>query len=166
MEKSSTELNTDDEMNHTPECLAESLKKVVIDESKNMVQEPPQLKPDTPKIPLKQWVYKYLLNDSFTDSIVGMYDSNNKAVRIMIDLVKKDIINYIDLYQKKILQGESIEENRNYLSLIKNLLYQYRNIENSRNTCIMLEGKSVNRYRIMMVKEDEQEPDESDYLNF
>jgi hypothetical protein len=185
MEKSSTDVNTDDEIVtssieietlngnlevHTPECIAESLKKVVIDETKNTVQEAPketvQLKPDTPKIAVKQFEYKYLLTDSFTDSTIGLYPNNRVATEIMINLVKKDILLYIDMYQKKILIGESIEENRECLSVIKNLMYHYRTIEQSMNTSIMLENKAVSRYRIMCLKVDDRDVDESNYFNF
>jgi hypothetical protein len=34
------------------------------------------------------------------------------------------------------------------------------------NTSIMLEDKTVNRFRIMCLKVDEREVDESDYFNF
>jgi len=181
MEKSSTDVSTDNEVIttsmeietlngnlevHTPDCLAESLKKVVIDESKNTVQEAPQLKPDTPKIAIKQFEYKYLLTDSLTDSTIGLYPSNKVATGVLIELVKKDILLYIDMFQKKILIGESIEENRNSLSLIKNLIYQYRTIEQTMNTSIMLENKMINRYRIMSLKVDEREVDEGDFYNF
>ena len=159
-------MNTDDEIKHTPECLAESLKKVVIDETKNTVQEAPQLKPDTPKIAVKQYIYKFVLTDSLTDSIIGIYPTNKIATTLMIELVKKDISLYVDMYQKKILIGESVEENRDSLAVIKNLMYQYKTIEQSMNTSIMLENKAINRYRIMCIKEDQRDVDESDYFNF
>jgi hypothetical protein len=161
------------EIEHTLECVAESLKKVVIDETKNTIQEAPkppeetvQLKPDTPKIAVKQFDYKYLLTDSFTDSTIGLYPTNKIANEIMIGLVKKDILLYIDLYQKKILMGESIEENRDYLAIIKNLMYQYNTIEQSMNTSILLDNKAVSRYRVMCLKVDDREVDESNYFNF
>jgi len=177
MEKSSTDVNTDDEivtssmeMEHTPECIAESLKKVVIDETKNTVQEAPketvQLKPDTPKIAVKQYDYKFLVTDTLTDSTVGIYNSNKVATGVIIELVKKDILLHIDMQQKKILIGESIEENRSSLSLIKSLIYQYKTIEQSLNTSIMLEDKTVNRYRVMCLKVDDREVDESSFFSF
>lgn len=186
MEKSSTELNTDDEMNqitnltgeleiHSSECKAEASRKVSIDESKNTVQQLPisggqggvlPLKPDTPKISLPQFEYKFLLVDSFTDSTIGLYNTNKIATGVMIELVKKDILLHIDMYQKKILIGESIEENRDSLAVIKSLMYQYRSIEQSMNTFIMLDGKSINRYRIMALKVDDRDVDESNYFNF
>jgi hypothetical protein len=187
MEKSSTDVNTDDEIKHTPECVAENekftsidieelgkaVKKLVIDETKNTVQEAPkapqetvQLKPDTPKIAVKQFDHKFLLVDSFTDSTIGLYPSNKVANTIMIELVRKDILLYIDMYQKKILIGESVEENRDSLAVIRNLLYQYRTIEQSMNTSIMLENKAISRYRIMCLKVDDREVDESNYFNF
>ena len=180
MEKSSTDLNTDDEivtssmeMEHTPECIAESLKKVVIDETKNTVQEAPkppqetvQLKPDTPKIALPQFDYKFLVTDTLTDSTVGIYPSNKVATGVIIELVKKDILLHIDMQQKKILLGDSIDVNKTALSLIKNLIYQYKTIEQSLNTSIMLEDKSVNRYRIMCLKVDDREVDESSFFSF
>jgi len=183
MEKSSTEINTDDEMNqianltgeleiHSSECIAEASRKVSIDESKNTVQEiptpppAPVLKPDTPKLSLPQFEYKFLLVDSFTDSTVGLYNTNKIATGVMIELVKKDILLHIDMYQKKILIGESIEENRDSLAVIKSLMYQYRSIEQSMNTFIMLDGKAINRYRIMALKVDDRDVDESNYFNF
>jgi hypothetical protein len=185
MEKSSTDVNTDDELVttsmeietlngnlevHTPDCLAEKVKAVTIDETKNTVQEAPkekvQLKPDTPKIAIKQFEYKFLVTDSFTDSTIGLYPNNKVATCVIIELVKKDILTYIDMYQKKILIGESVEENRECLAVIKNLMYQYKTIDQSMNTAIMLENKAVNRYRIMCLKVDEREVDESDFFNF
>jgi hypothetical protein len=184
MEKSSTDVNTDHELVtssieletlngnlevHTTECLSEKVKAVTIDETKNTVQEAPktvQLKPDTPKIALQQFEYKFLVTDSFTDSTVGLYDSNKKATSVIIELVKKDILLYIDMHQKKILTGDSIEVNRISLSIIKNLAYQYRTIEQSMNTCILLDGEAKNRYRVMSVKVNDTEVDESDFLYF
>lgn len=181
MDKSSTdEIHTDDET-HSMECIADTLKKVSIDESKNTVQQlpisggqggvlesppVPELKPDTPKLAFKQYTYKFLLTDTFTDSTIGLYKSNKTANLVMIELVKKDLLNYIDIFQKKILNGESIEENRNYLSQIKHHMYHYRTIEQSLNTCVLLDGKPINRYRIIMLKEDQDDVDESDYFNF
>lgn len=164
MDKSSTsEIHTDDEV-HTVECIADTLKKVSIDESKNTVQPAPPLKPDTPKIAVKQWSYKFLLTDTLTDSVVGLYPTNKAATLVVIELVKKDLINYVNDFQLKILKGESIEENRMYLANIKHLTYQYNTIEQSLNTSITIDNKTTSRYKILCLKENEPEVDESDFV--
>jgi len=175
MDKSSTsEIHTDDE-NYSMECIADTLKKVSIDESKNTVQQLPisggqgaalPLKPDTPKIAVKQWSYKFLLTDTLTDSVVGLYPSNKAATLVVVELVKKDLINYVNDFQLKILKGESIEENRMYLANIKHLTYQYNTIEQSLNTSITIDNKTTSRYKILCLKEDEREVDESDFVMF
>jgi hypothetical protein len=173
MDKSSTdEIHTDDE-NHSMGCIADTLKKVSIDESKNTVQQLPisgsqggvlPLKPDTPKIAVKQWTYKFLLTDTLTDSVVGLYPTNKAATLVAIELVKKDLISYVNDFQLKILKGESIEENRMYLANIKHLTYQYNTIEQSLNTSITIDNKTTSRFKILCLREDNSEVDESDYV--
>jgi hypothetical protein len=149
-------------------------RQVTFDENQNTFKEipvlppsPPELKPDTPKIPMKQYQYKFLVTDTYTDSIVGLYPSNKIATKVIIDLVKQDIMIYIEDYNKKILHGESIEENRQYLGMIKALTYQYKTIDDSLQTFIQMEdGMAKNRYRIVMVKEDEREVYNVDFTNF
>jgi len=151
-------------------------RQVTFDENQNTVKEIPalppsppehQLKPDTPKIPVKQYQYKFLVTDTYTDSIVGLYPSNRTATKVIIDLVKQDIMVYIEDYNKKLLYGESIEENRRYLAMIKALTYQYKTINDSLQTFIQMEdGMAKNRYRIIMIKEDEREISNVDFTYF
>jgi len=151
-------------------------RQVTFDENQNTVKEipalppsppEPQLKPDTPKIPIKQYQYKFLVTDTYTDSIVGLYPTNKIATKVIIDLVKQDIMIYIEDYNKKLLHGESIEENRQYLAMIKALTYQYKTIEDSLQTFIQMEdGMAKNRYRIVMIKEDEREISNVDFTYF
>jgi hypothetical protein len=151
---------------HSPECIAETMKKVTIDESKNTSSDQPvELKPDTPKIPVKQFSFKFLLTDTFTDSIIGLYPTNRIATNVMIDLVKEDLMLYVDYFKKNILFGESVEDNRNHLSNIKQLLYQYNTIEQSQNTSVMIDGEVKNRYRITIVKENNTEISTTDFIN-
>jgi len=151
-------------------------RQVTFDENQNTVKEipalppsppEPQLKPDSPKIPMKQYTYKFLVTDTYTDSVVGLYPSNKVATKVIIDLVKDDILVYINDYNQKLLHGESIEENRENLAMIKALTYQYKTIDDSLQTFIqMKDGMAKNRYRIVMIKEDEREISNVDFTYF
>ena len=83
---------------------------------------------------------------------------------VAIELVKKDLINYVNDFQLKILKGESIEENRSYLANIKHLTYQYNTIEQSLNTSVTIDNKTTSRFKILCLREDNSEVDESDYV--
>jgi hypothetical protein len=150
-----TEINTDDE-------LSNKVKKVVINE----VKEISALKPDTPKIAVAQYQYKYLVSDTLTDSVVGLYPTNKIANSVIIELVKEDLRTLIMDFKIKILHGESIEENQNFLQDIKQYIYQLNTIEQSLQTFVMMDGKAINRYKIIVVRENFTDVDESNFLRF
>ena len=150
---------------HTPECIAETMKKVSIDENQNIVREIPALKPDTPKIPLPQFEHKYLVIDTYTDNTVGLYKSNKKAVEVIKKLVKDDLHMLMLDERMKILRNESVEENRVSLQNIKQWIYHINTIDQSHNTMYMIDGKVMNRYRIHVVKEGDEDVDESNFYN-
>ena len=150
---------------HTPDNITDTMKKVSIDENKNEVKEIPALKPDTPKIALPQIIWKFLVVDTYTDSTIGLYQSNKIAVSVIISLVKEDLQTYINDYRLKILNGESIEDNRVHLANLKQCIYHLNTIDHSLNTAVLLDGKVLNRYKILCVKEGQKEINESDYLN-
>jgi hypothetical protein len=152
---------------HTDDELVNTVKKVVIDESKNTIQDAPipALKPDTPKIALPQFEYKYLVIDTFTDNSIGLYKSNKIAVEVVKNLVKDDLNVLILSERMKILQNDSVEENRQALQNIKQWIYHVNTIDQNNNTMYMIDGKVVNRYRIHVVKEGDKDVDESNYSN-
>jgi hypothetical protein len=150
---------------HTPECIAETMKSVSIDENKNIVREIPTLKPDTPKIPLPQFEYKYLVIDTFTDNTVGLYKSNKVAVEIVKNLVKDDLNVLMFDERIKILRNDSVEENRQSLQNIKQWIYHLNTIDQNNNTMFMIDGKIMNRYKIHVIKEGDKDVDESNFTN-
>jgi len=150
---------------HTPECIAETMKSVSIDENKNIVREIPTLKPDTPKIPLPQFEYKYLVIDTFTDNTVGLYKSNKVAVEVVKNLVKDDLNVLMFDERIKILRNDSVEENRQSLQNIKQWIYHLNTIDQNNNTMFMIDGKIMNRYKIHVVKEGDKDVDESNFYN-
>jgi hypothetical protein len=163
------EINTDDELNNT-------VKKVVIDESKNTIHKQeappaptpapaPTLKPDTPKIPLPQTTYKFLLVDTLTDSTIGIYKSNQLANNVVKKLIKDDLQIIINNERLKIILGESVDDNRNSLANIKHCLYQFNTIDQSSNTMLSFDGKNINRYKIMCVMEGVDDVDETNFYN-
>jgi len=138
-------------------------KKVVINEEKNQVIEPP--KGQSEKIDLSA-KYRFVVLDTLTESIVGLYKSNNIAVSVVINLVKKDLETLVQDNRIKILHGESIEENRNYLSIIKQALYQIKTIEQSKMTHMIVGERNINRYKILMVEDDERDRSEVNLIQY
>jgi hypothetical protein len=136
-------------------------KKVVINEEKNQVIGPPSGQSEKIDLSAK---YRFLVLDTLTESIVGLYKSNNVAVNVVTKLVKKDLESLVQEHRIKILNGESIEENRNSLSVIKQALYQIKTIEQSKMTHMIVGSRSINRFKILMVEDDERERSESDLI--
>jgi hypothetical protein len=136
-------------------------KKVVINEEKNQVIGPPSGQSEKIDLSAK---YRFIVLDTLTESIVGLYKSNNVAVNVVIKLVKKDLETLVQEHRIKILNGESIEENRNSLSIIKQALYQIKTIEQSKMTHMIVGSRSINRFKILMVEDDERERSETDLI--
>ena len=136
-------------------------KKVVINEEKNQVIGPPSGQSEKIDLSAK---YRFVVLDTLTESIVGLYKSNNVAISVVMKLVKKDLELIVQEHRIKILNGESIEENRISLSVIKQSLYQLKTIEQSKMTHMLIGGRTVNRYKILMVEDDERERTESDLI--
>jgi hypothetical protein len=134
---------------------------VTINEEKNQVIGPPSGQSE--KIDLSS-KYRFIVLDTLTESIVGLYKNNNVAISVVMKLVKKDLELVVQDHRIKILNGESIEENRNSLAVIKQSLYQLKTIEHSKMTHMIIGDKSVNRYKILMVEDDERERTESDLI--
>jgi hypothetical protein len=138
-------------------------KKVVINEEKNQVIGPPSGQSEKIDLSAK---YRFLVLDTLTESVVGLYKSNNVAVKVIINLIKKDLETVVLDNRIKILNGESIEENRNYLQIIKQALYQMKTIEQSKMTHMIIGDKSINRYKILMVEDGEREVSETDLISY
>ena len=147
-------------MSETEEIKTEE-KKVVINEEKNQVIGPPSGQSEKIDLSAK---YRFIVLDTLTESIVGLYKSNNVAVNVVIKLVKKDLETLVQEHRIKILNGESIEENRNSLSIIKQALYQIKTIEQSKMTHMIVGSRSINRFKILMVEDDERERSETDLI--
>ena len=110
--------------------------------------------------------YNFSLLDSLTDSIIGVYSSNQKATNTAIELVKQDLLLLINYYRTQILLGfeaDTKNENKDLLAQLKQYLYQYKNIKLSNQLHITMGDKNVLRYIIRMVKtnEDDSSIDES-----
>ena len=110
--------------------------------------------------------YNFILLDSLTDSIIGVYSSNQKATNTAIELVKQDLLLLINYYRTQILLGfeaDTKNENKDLLAQLKQYLYQYKNIKLSNQLHITMGDKNVLRYIIRMVKtnEDDSSIDES-----
>ena len=107
----------------------------------------------------------FVLIDTFTNSIVGIYNSNNKATRVAIKLVKKNLYLLIKNEKDRLLMSEdTIEEKRKTLSLLKSYIYHYKTIEQSNQIHIITEDKNILRYVIRMV--DQTEDEDVDEENF
>ena len=109
---------------------------------------------------------KSIVNFNSDPSVVGLYKSNNVAVSVIIKLVKKDLETLVQEHRIKILNGESIEENRNSLQIIKQSLYQIKTIEFTKMTHIIIGDRSINRFKIIMVEDDERERTEVDLISY
>ena len=114
----------------------------------------------------KNYKYNFILLDSLTDSIIGVYSSNQKATNTAIELVKQDLLLLINYYRTQILLGfeaDTKNENKDLLAQLKQYLYQYKNIKLSNQLHITMGDKNVLRYIIRMVKtnEDDSSIDES-----
>ena len=145
-----------------PEVKVEE-KKVVINEEKNQVIGPPSGQSEKIDLSAK---YRFIVLDTLTESIVGLYKSNNIAVSVVIKLVKKDLETLVQDNRIKILHGESIEENRNYLSIIKQALYQIKTIEQSKMTHMIIGERTINRYKVLMIEDGERDISEVDLINY
>jgi len=138
-------------------------KKVVINEEKNQVIGPPSGQSEKIDLSAK---FRFLVLDTLTESVVGLYKSNNVAVNVIIKLVKKDLETLVQEQRIKILNGESIEENRDSLQIIKQSLYHIKTIEQSKMTHMIIGNRSINRYKILMVEDDERERTEVDLISY
>jgi organic radical activating enzyme len=110
--------------------------------------------------------YNFILLDNLTDSIIGVYSSNQKATNTALELVKQDLSLLINYYRTQILLGfeaDTKNENKDLLAQLKQYLYQYKNIKLSNQLHITMGDKNVLRYIIRMVKtnEDDSSIDES-----
>jgi hypothetical protein len=138
-------------------------KKVVINEEKNQVIGPPAGQSEKIDLSAK---YRFLVLDTLTESVVGLYKSNNVAVNVITKLVKKDLETLVQEHRIRILNGESIEENRISLSVIKQALYQIKTIDHSKMTHIIIGDRNVNRYKILMCHDDERDITEEDLISY
>ena len=110
----------------------------------------------------KNLKYNFVLIDKLTDSIIGVYSSNQKATNTAVELIKQDLLLLINYYRTQILIGiedDSKTENKDLLSQLKQYLYQYRTIKMSNQLHITMGDKNVLRYIIRMVRTNEEDLD-------
>jgi len=164
-----TEVKITEEIKSDSNCYNDMIKEQIKEAEQKKVSfnpiltEPP--KNDSPKIDLSFKV-AYVVLDKFTDSIVGVYSSNKKATTNIIKLIKTDLEAVIIDNRKKLLTGESVEENQISLQNIRQSLYHYKTIEQTGMMHILLNNESKFRYRIIVSKFNEDVDDESGFNSF
>ena len=117
------------------------------------------------KVSLAKKLY-FVLIDTFTNSIVGIYNSNNKATRVAIKLVKKNLYLLIKNEKDRLLMSEeTITEKRKSINLLKSYLYHYKTIDQSNQIHIITDKENVLRYVIRMVDQtDDEDIDEENFV--
>jgi hypothetical protein len=89
-------------------------------------------------------MYLFILFDTFSKSIMGIYD-DEKIVKQQINiLVRKDIGNEISNYRYKILDEINAGKRQEYCMIVENLQVQ-QNINDLKN-CYIKNGDVISRY--------------------
>lgn len=117
------------------------------------------------KVSLAKKLY-FVLIDTFTNSIVGIYNSNNKATRVAIKLVKKNLYLLIKNEKDRLLMSEdTITEKRKTINLLKSYVYHYKTIDQSNQIHIITDKENVLRYVIRTVEQtDDEDIDEENFV--
>ena len=117
------------------------------------------------KVSLAKKLY-FVLIDTFTNSIVGIYNSNNKATRVAVKLVKKNLYLLIKNEKDRLLMSEdTITEKRKTINLLKSYVYHYKTIDQSNQIHIITDKENVLRYVIRMVEQtDDEDIDEENFV--
>lgn len=117
------------------------------------------------KVSLAKKLY-FVLIDTFTNSIVGIYNSNNKATRVAVKLVKKNLYLLIKNEKDRLLMSEdTITEKRKTINLLKSYVYHYKTIDQSNQIHIITEDKNILRYVIRPVDQtDDEDVDEENFV--
>lgn len=117
------------------------------------------------KVSLAKKLY-FVLIDTFTNSIVGIYNSNNKATRVAVKLVKKNLYLLIKNEKDRLLMSEdTVTEKRKTINLLKSYVYHYKTIDQSNQIHIITEDKNILRYVIRPVDQtDDEDVDEENFV--
>ena len=117
------------------------------------------------KVSLAKKLY-FVLIDTFTNSIVGIYNSNNKATRVAVKLVKKNLYLLIKNEKDRLLMSEdTMTEKRKTINLLKSYVYHYKTIDQSNQIHIITDKENVLRYVIRTVEQtDDEDIDEENFV--
>ena len=117
------------------------------------------------KVSLAKKLY-FVLIDTFTNSIVGIYNSNNKATRVAVKLVKKNLYLLIKNEKDRLLMSEdTMTEKRKTINLLKSYVYHYKTIDQSNQIHIITDKENVLRYVIRTVEQtDDEDVDEENFV--
>ena len=117
------------------------------------------------KVSLAKKLY-FVLIDTFTNSIVGIYNSNNKATRVAVKLVKKNLYLLIKNEKDRLLMSEdTVTEKRKTINLLKSYVYHYKTIDQSNQIHIITDKENVLRYVIRTVEQtDDEDVDEENFV--
>ena len=117
------------------------------------------------KVSLAKKLY-FVLIDTFTNSIVGIYNSNTKASKVAVNLVKKNLYLLIKNEKDRLLMLEdTIAEKRKSLNLIKSYIYHYKTIDQSNQIHNITDKENILRYVIRTVEQnDDEDIDEEKFV--
>jgi protein subunit release factor B len=117
------------------------------------------------KVSLAKKLY-FVLIDTFTNSIVGIYNSNTKATKVAVKLVKKNLYLLIKNEKDRLLMSEdTIEEKRKTINLLKSYVYHYKTIDQSNQIHIITDKENILRYVIRPVDQtDDEDVDEENFV--
>jgi len=110
--------------------------------------------------------YYFVLIDTFTNAIVGVYNSNVRANKVMINLVKNQL--YLLIKHEKdllMMSKDTMEEKRKSLSFLKSYIYHLKTIDQTNQVHIIGEEGNILRYVIKTIRQDETEDDPSEENN-
>ena len=109
------------------------------------------------KVSLAKKLY-FVLIDTFTNSIVGIYNSNTKATKVAVKLVKKNLYLLIKNEKDRLLMSEdTMTEKRKSINLLKSYVYHYKTIDQSNQIHIITDKENILRYAIRTVEQNDDE---------
>jgi len=117
------------------------------------------------KVSLAKKLY-FVLIDTFTNSIVGIYNSNTKATKVAVKLVKKNLYLLIKNEKDRLLMSEdTMTEKRKSINLLKSYVYHYKTIDQSNQIHIITDKENILRYAIRTVEQnDDEDIDEENFV--
>jgi hypothetical protein len=89
-------------------------------------------------------MYLFILFDTFSKSIVGIYDDEKTVKQKINNFVRNDIDNEISNYRNKILDENNPNKRQEYCMIIENLKVQL--FINDTKNCYIKNGNVISRY--------------------